>query len=252
MSVIAGNWKMNHGPIDTRAFFRELDLEGVALHHELILFPPAVSLWVAHVCPERQARVSLGAQNVHSEPAGAVTGELSASMAVEAGACFALVGHSERRSLFGESDREVKLKVQAVIATGITPIVCVGETLEERLAGEAVPVVRRQLGHILGTLVRSGKRFLVAYEPVWAIGTGRTASSEDAHEAHSHIRTQLAGKLGAADAENVSILYGGSVKPSNAGALLATPEVDGVLVGGGSLCPADFAAIARAGHSTDA
>ena len=240
---------MHRGPAETEDFFRELDLAGVGPGHRLLVFPPTVSLTTAVRSPERNRRIEIGAQNVHWEPEGAVTGELSAPMAVAAGASHVLVGHSERRTLFGETDRDVGLKAEAVVAAGATPVVCVGETLEERRAGEAEVVVERQLNHALATLARTTASFLVAYEPVWAIGTGETATSDDVHRAHAAIRSRLTEEMGPDRAAGVAILYGGSVGPANAAGLLRTPEVDGALVGGASLSPASFAAIARAAPS---
>ena len=237
---------MHHPPARAVQFFEDLDLAGISTAHELILFPPAVSLWAAHRCPSRPARVALGAQNVDWRPDGAVTGALSAKMAVLAGASYVLVGHSERRSLFGETGAEIARKAQAVLAAGATPVVCVGEALEERRAGAAEQVVHRQLNEVLPVLSGAGAGFLVAYEPVWAIGTGETATPQDAEKAHAAIRVQLAEDLGSEVASAVSLLYGGSVKPENAGELMSAPDVDGVLVGGGSLDPRSFAEIARA------
>lgn len=248
MSVIAGNWKMHHGPGDTEAFFDGLRLDGVPAHHELIVFPPAVSLTTAFAALGRDPRVALGAQNIHWEDQGAFTGELSAPMAVEAGATFVLVGHSERRHVFGETDAEVARKVAAARRHGLIPVVCVGETLEERRAGRVDEVISRQLEAALPAL-GSGARALVAYEPVWAIGTGETATVEDASAAHGTLRERLQEALGSA-ASQVLLLYGGSVKPDNAAPLLAAPHVDGVLVGGASLDPESFVRIAAADVDT--
>jgi len=245
MAVIAGNWKMYHGPAAARGFFEDLSLDGVPAEHELILFPPAISLAAARESAERHPRVALGVQNVHWEDEGAFTGETSASMARECGAAFALVGHSERRHLFGESDEDVRRKVLAALTHGLVPVVCVGETIEQRRAGRVNEVIVGQLGAVLPVLAHEGLRFLVAYEPVWAIGTGETATPEDATAAHGTLRGCLVDGFGVAGAARVPILYGGSVKPDNAGDLLSAPEVDGVLVGGASLDPTSFAAIAR-------
>lgn len=246
MAVIAGNWKMHHGPVETGAFFDDLSLDGVAPEHEIVLFPPSISFAEAVRASKRFPRVSLGVQNIHWEDEGAFTGETSAPMAREAGATFALVGHSERRHVFGETDDEVLEKVEAAIRNGITPVVCVGETLEERRAGRVDEVILRQLGVVLPALAHDGVRFLVAYEPVWAIGTGETATPDDAAAAHATLRACLEDGVGVAGAPNVPILYGGSVKPGNTAALLAARDVDGVLVGGASLDPHSFQQIAAA------
>lgn len=246
MAVIAGNWKMYHGPEETRAWFDALELEGVPEQHELVVFPPAIALAEAVGLAGSAGRVGVGVQNVHWEDEGAFTGETSARTARSVGAAFALIGHSERRHLFGETDDEVRRKVEAVLRNGLVPVVCVGETIEERRAGRVEEVILRQLGAVLPVLSLAGVRFMVAYEPVWAIGTGETATPEDATAAHTTLRECLADGVGVGGAPRVPILYGGSVKPDNAGALLSAPEVDGVLVGGASLDAASFAAIASA------
>lgn len=246
MAVIAGNWKMHLGPTGVRAFFDALDLRGVAERHELMVFPSAVALEAASVAARGAGgRVGVGVQNVHWEDEGAFTGETSAPMAAEAGAVFALAGHSERRHVFGESDVDVARRVEAARRHGLIPVLCVGETLEERRQGRVDEVVVRQLDAALAALTVGGGRFLVAYEPVWAIGTGETATPGDASAAHATLRSRLRAALGPAGAD-VPLLYGGSVKPANAAELLSVDEVDGVLVGGASLDPASFASIARA------
>ena len=243
MAIIAGNWKMHLGPAATRAFFDELRLDAVPQRHELIVFPAVVSLsTAASVRPER---VRLGVQNIHWESEGAFTGEISASMAREAGAHFALVGHSERRHVFGETDEQVALKTGAAVRDGLVPVVCVGETLEERRAGRVEEVILRQLDAVLPELAATS-RVLIAYEPVWAIGTGETATPRDASAAHGTLRRRLVEGLGTDRALDVPLLYGGSVKPGNAGELLAADEVDGVLVGGASLDPTTYVEIASA------
>jgi len=246
MKVIAGNWKMNHGPDATRAFFRELELPRDAARHEILVFPPALSLAAAVASPDRDPRIQLGVQNIHWEDAGAYTGEVSAGMAREAGAAFALIGHSERRHLFGETDLDVARKVRAARRHQLVPVVCVGEKLDERRAGRVEEVILGQLDAALDALDESRERFLLAYEPVWAIGTGETATPADASAAHAALRTRLDERIGPARATRVPILYGGSVKPDNAADLLGAPDVDGVLVGGASLVPASFAALVAA------
>lgn len=246
MAVIAGNWKMHMGPAEAGAFFAGLRLDGVPSERELMIFPPSLTLASVVADSARDGRVQVGIQNIHWEDQGAFTGEVSAAMAAEVGAKFALIGHSERRHVFGETDREVALKAGAACAHGLVPVVCVGETLDERRAGRVDEVILRQLDAALGAFPPQG-RVLLAYEPVWAIGTGETATPQDASAAHGTLRLRLAHALGAERADRVPILYGGSVKPANAAELLAAPDVDGVLVGGASLDPGSFAQIASAG-----
>lgn len=246
MTVIAGNWKMHHGVKKTQAFIDALSLDDIPDSVELLIFPPSVSLRVAATVAAGGARVRVGVQNIHWEDHGAFTGETSAPMAAEAGASHALIGHSERRHVFGETNEETDLKVAAARRHGLTPVLCVGETLEERKAGRVDEVILAQLGAAIDSLRSGGERFMIAYEPVWAIGTGETATPADASAAHGTLRGRLVEVMGAGDAAAVPILYGGSVKPANAGELLAAEDVDGVLVGGASLEPASFAAIAAA------
>jgi triosephosphate isomerase (TIM) len=258
--LIAGNWKMNLGPGETRAFLRAFRPPPLPEGVELLVFPPALSL--AAALEEREAiraregsegafpPLHLGVQNLHWETHGAFTGELAPEMARDAGASHTLVGHSERRQLFGESDEETARKVAAAYRAGLTPILCLGETLEERRRGRLKEVLHRQLEAVLAPPslrdeVRTGP-FVLAYEPVWAIGTGETATPADAAEAHGLLRRHLGERLGDRAAGTVPILYGGSVKPENAAELLAVPDVDGVLVGGASLDPDSFARIAGA------
>ena len=248
MAVIAGNWKMHMGPDETRAFFDGLVLDDdVDPRHELIVFPPSVALVVAAEASERHRRVRLGVQNIHWEDQGAFTGEVSASMALQAGASHALIGHSERRHVFGETNDEVSLKVGAALRHGLIPVVCVGETLAERNAGRVDEVILHQLDAVLPALASDRDRVLIAYEPVWAIGTGETATPSDASAAHGTLRRRLEEVWGANSAGAVPLLYGGSVKPENATELLGASHVDGVLVGGASLDPKSFVGIASAG-----
>ncbi len=243
---IAGNWKLNHGPAATKAFFEGfLPLLPAQSRARIAFFPPSISLAAAADALRSREDIGLGVQNVYWEASGAFTGEISAPLASEAGATLALVGHSERRHVFGESDEDVARKAAAVVESGLTAIVCVGETIEEREADHAMTVVERQLGAVLAQVEDAPlERLVVAYEPVWAIGTGRTATPDDAAEMHRHIRQLLARHLPAS--AEVPILYGGSVKPDNAEALLAAAEVGGLLVGGASLDPDSFAAICQA------
>ena len=247
-TVIAGNWKMHHGPAGTRAFLDGLPAQAGGGGGRLLLFLPALSLTTARERLGAGATIGLGVQNVHWEVAGAFTGETSAEMARDAGAAFALVGHSERRHLFGETDQEAARKVAAVNRAGMTPVLCVGETLEERNAGWLEEVVGRQLEPVL-TAMRgdvSTAPLMIAYEPVWAIGTGKTATPEDAGAAHAFIRAELSDAFGPVRSGSVPILYGGSVRGENARELLNVPNVNGVLVGGASLDPRSFAEIAAA------
>jgi triosephosphate isomerase (TIM) len=241
--LLAGNWKMHHGPAATAAYFNAfLRLTPPHPSRELLLFPPTLALPAAAQASSARSDVAIGVQNLHWESQGAFTGEVSAHMAREAGARWALVGHSERRHLFGESDEETRLKLEAAAEAGLHPVLCVGETIAERRAGEAEAVVRRQLTAALAG-GRPSTRLAVAYEPVWAIGTGETATPDDAAQMHRAIAAELRRLLGEA---RVPVLYGGSVKPDNARELLQRPEIDGVLVGGASLDPASFAEICKA------
>jgi triosephosphate isomerase (TIM) len=246
--LIAGNWKMHHGGSTGLALASDVvHLAPTLVHVDLVIAPPFTALAAcAHECDG--SRVEVAAQNLHARDAGAFTGEVSARMLVEAGCTWVIVGHSERRQLFGETDVLVAEKVSAALAGGLRPIVCVGETLEEREAGRTLEVVERQVRAFLGVLAGSQRPAAVAYEPVWAIGTGKNAGPAEAQEVHQAIRRWLAG-ASAELASDTRILYGGSVKPDNARDLLAAPDVDGALVGGASLDAAAFGAIARAAES---
>ena len=245
--VIAGNWKMHKGPDEGRAWAQSFTAAVPAGDRSIVVFPPAVSLAVLAWALRDREDIVLGVQNIHWEAKGAFTGETSAPMAREAGARVALIGHSERRHVFGETDEEVARKVKAALAHDLDAMVCVGETIEERRAGRVDQVILRQLDAALAAVPKDAvARLSIAYEPVWAIGTGETATPADASAAHATLRRRLAERLGATDGAGVPILYGGSVKPDNAGELLAAPGVDGLLVGGASLDPAGFAAIAGA------
>ena len=246
--VIAGNWKMHHGPAATRKFFSGFSPQLRDAEPTILIFPPAISLLAAAEARGGRPEISLGIQNIHWEPNGAFTGEHSAGMALAAGARFALIGHSERRHVFGETDAQVELKVAAAMREGLAPVVCVGETLEERRDGRVKEVIVHQLdAALLGVPEDVKKSILLAYEPVWAIGTGETATAEDVADAHGILRRRLQEARGDGFAADVAILYGGSVKPENAAELLAVTDVDGVLVGGASLDPGSFASIAEAG-----
>ena len=242
---LAANWKMHKTAAEARAFAadflpRVAGLAGV----EIALAPPATAL---HALGEALAgsAVALAAQNVSPELEGAFTGEVSVAMLAEAGCRYGIVGHSERRSLFGEEDGVVARKAAALLAGGLVPIVCLGETLEQREAGRTLAVCEAQLeGSLAGLPEDRAAEIVLAYEPVWAIGTGRTATPEIAQEVHGFIRSWLGKRFGDAG-EAIRIQYGGSVKPDNAAALLAQPDIDGGLVGGASLDPESFAKICR-------
>jgi triosephosphate isomerase (TIM) len=246
--VLAGNWKMNHGPAETARFFADfLPLHAPAEDRRVVFFPPALSFAAAREALAGRPDVDLGVQNVHWEASGAFTGESSVAMAAEAGAELVLVGHSERRHLFGETVEETVAKVRAVLDGGLEPVLCVGERLQEREAGRAEAVVASQLDPVLEALAAAElERLTVAYEPVWAIGTGVTATPDDAEAMHRAVRERLEARFGRAAAERVPVLYGGSVKAENAGELMSRPGVDGVLVGGASLDPRGFARIVAA------
>jgi triosephosphate isomerase len=243
--VIAGNWKMNKAPGATRTFFEQfIKSSPPRADRTIIFFPPTVSLAAARAATQQRPDLQLGVQNIHWEAEGAFTGETGAAMAREAGATYTLIGHSERRHLFGETDDEVRRKTAAAIQHGLIPVICVGETLDERHAGRVESVILRQLESAIEG-VNSDYRgaLLIAYEPVWAIGTGVTATPADASGAHAILRAALRERFD----NDIPILYGGSVKPDNAADLLAADAVSGLLVGGASLEPNGFARIASAG-----
>jgi len=232
--IYAANWKMNHGPAAARDFLdRFLRVTSPVAGRQLWFFPPSVSIAAACEAAAGREDVTVGAQNVHWEAKGAFTGEVSIPLVMEAGARAALIGHSERRHLFGETDEQVGRKLAAALKAGLTPMVCVGETLAEREGGRTEQVVTRQVSALLERIGPADWQGVVlAYEPVWAIGTGKNATPDDAAQVHGLIRFEL-GRRGVA--ARVPILYGGSVNQGNVLALLAREEVDGVLVGGASL-----------------
>jgi triosephosphate isomerase len=240
--LVAGNWKM-HG-IAASVAELEAIIAGAASHPpsaDLMICPPA-TLIASFAKAAAGSTVAIGAQDCHAEVSGAFTGDLSAEMLKDAGATAVIVGHSERRSLHGESDEMVKAKAMAAGRAGLTAIVCIGETSEEREAGATMARLKRQLD---GSLPDTLERLVIAYEPVWAIGTGLTPTPADVAEVHKMIRNYLISK-DKAQGETVRILYGGSVKPQNAKELMAVPNVNGALVGGASLKAADFLGIAAA------
>ena len=242
--LIAGNWKMNGLAADlAEAKALAEALKGEAAATRVALCPPA-TLIAQMNWQLKDASVEIGGQDCSPKASGAFTGDLSAAMLKDAGATLVILGHSERRAGHGESDADVAAKVEAALAVGLEPIVCVGETLAEREAGRAVEVVS---GQVMASLPErlSGKAFAVAYEPVWAIGTGLTPTLEQIEEVHAAVRAAMVARLGEGGRTS-PILYGGSVKPSNAQEILAVPEVGGALVGGASLKAADFLGIIRA------
>ncbi len=244
--LIAANWKMYKNPSQTQEFLRAF-LPLVASHtrDEIAVCPPYIDLYVA-IEAAKGTNVAIGAQDLHWEKEGAYTGEICASMLVDIGCTHVIIGHSERRQYFGETDDVVNFKLKAALEAGLTPIVCVGEVLEEREAGLTEDVLRRQClraFHAIST--KKAGKLVVAYEPVWAIGTGKTATPQRAAEAHQLIRGEAAKAFSQTLADGLRILYGGSVKPENAKALMAEGEIDGALVGGASLDPKSFAAIVK-------
>jgi triosephosphate isomerase len=247
--IIAGNWKMNVKPSETATLVKEV-VEATKLftNVEVVCCTPAIDIPAA-VAAAAGTHVGIGAENAHWEEKGAFTGEISTGMLVDAGAKYVIIGHSERRQYFGETDETVNKRTRAVIAAGLTAIVCVGETLEEREAGKLVEVIERQMNVGLKDVTAADcERLVIAYEPVWAIGTGKTATPDQAQEVHALIRATLAKLVGAEVAETVRIQYGGSMKPTNAAELLAKKDIDGGLIGGAALKAADFAGIVAAGN----
>ena len=244
--LIAANWKMYKTPDQTREFFREF-LPLVSSHDrdEIVICPPDIDLASA-LEAAKKSKVTVGGQNVHWKQEGAFTGEISAAMLVAVGVTHVIVGHSERRQYFCETDDTVNLRLKAALEGGLTPICCVGEVLEEREAGLCDDVLRRQCVRAFHAIsAKKAAKLVVAYEPVWAIGTGRNATPEIAAQAHAVIRREAAEVFGGEFAARLRILYGGSVKPDNAAALMAQEEIDGALVGGASLDPKSFAAIVK-------
>jgi triosephosphate isomerase len=244
--VLAANWKMFKTPDQTGDFFRDfLPLVAGHTRDEIVVCPPytdvAAALEVA-----KGSNIAIGVQNVHWKADGAYTGEISAPMLLCLGITHVIVGHSERRQYFGETDDTVNLRLKTALESGLTPICCVGEVLEEREAGLTDDVLRRQCVRAFHAIsAKKAVKMIVAYEPVWAIGTGKTATPELAAQAHALIRHEAAEIFGDEFAQNLRILYGGSVKPDNATALMAQEDIDGALVGGASLDPKSFAAIVK-------
>ncbi|MCP4405353.1 MAG: triose-phosphate isomerase [bacterium] len=244
--IIAGNWKMNTVLDDAKALVQELkglvsDVQDV----EVVVCPPFISLGAVQEII-KESNIQLGAQNVYWEKSGAFTAEVSAPMLKSVGCTYAIIGHSERRSYFGETDETVNKRTFAALEEGLKPIVCVGETLEERESDKTFDVIEQQITGGLANLTQEQMASIViAYEPVWAIGTGKTATKEQAQEVHAFIRKLLAELFGEATAEATRIQYGGSVKAENATELMAQPDIDGALVGGASLKAASFEGIVK-------
>ena len=242
--IVAGNWKMNGSKDLAQTLVSDVRSQAASLDNgvEVVIIPPAI--YVPDVVASAGDVLSVGVQNVAQWASGAYTGEISADMALDQGCQYALVGHSERRQLFAETDAAVAEKVGRILTSGLQAMVCVGETLEEREAGKAETVVAAQVTAGLATVAsEQWQRVVVAYEPVWAIGTGKTATAQDAQAMHASIR-QVLSEMGA-PANEISLLYGGSVKADNAAALFAEPDIDGGLIGGASLKAEDFVSICR-------
>jgi triosephosphate isomerase (TIM) len=242
--LIAANWKMYKTPAQAEEFVNKfLPLVAEQTRSEVVLCPSATSLATV-VAAVRDSDLAVGGQNMHFAEEGAYTGETSPLMLKAVGVTHVIIGHSERRQYFGETDEMVNQKILSAVKNNLTPIICIGETLEEREANKAEEVLLRQCQIAFKAVEpEDAMSFVVAYEPVWAIGTGRTATPEMAGLAHFHIRSQIAHLLGRKTADSIRILYGGSVKPDNASALANQPEIDGALVGGASLDPVSFAKI---------
>jgi triosephosphate isomerase len=244
--LIAANWKMYKNPAQTEAFFRDfLPLVADHTRDEIVVCPPYIDLQAA-LAAAKGSNVAIGAQNMHWEKEGAYTGEICTSMLLDIGCTHVIIGHSERRQYFGETDDTVNLKLKAALEAGLIPIVCVGEVLEEREAGATEDVLRRQCLRAFHAIsAKKAAKLVVAYEPVWAIGTGKTATPQMAAQAHALIRGEAAKSFGQELADHLRILYGGSVKPDNANKLMSEEEIDGALVGGASLDPKSFTAIVK-------
>jgi triosephosphate isomerase len=246
--IMAANWKMYKTTRQTTDFLEQFKpLVADTDRCDIVLFPPSLAISAA-VAATAETDIGIGGQNIHWEKEGAYTGEISGDMLRAAGATWVLIGHSERRQYFCETDANVLKKTQAALGVGLTPIICVGEKLEEHKNGKAADVLVRQFAAgIAGLTEEQFARIVVAYEPIWAIGTGQTATPQIASDAHKLIRSEAAKRFGEEAAQQLRILYGGSVKPDNVGGLMAEPEIDGVLVGGASLDPHSCAKIVEAG-----
>jgi len=249
-SIVAGNWKMNMGLKEGIALFSEISellKEEVKGDQGVIVCPPFIHISSLAEFLESGDKLQLGAQNCHQSDSGAFTGEVSAAMLASAGAAYVIIGHSERRLYFLESNPDLAKKLDVVLKNGIAPIFCIGETLEQRNDGSYFEVIKSQLSEAAFHLAEADfSKLVIAYEPVWAIGTGLTASPEQAQEIHSYIRTLVAEKYNQSLANDLTILYGGSCNPKNASELFAQPDIDGGLIGGASLKARDFVDIIKA------
>ncbi len=245
--IIAGNWKMNCDLPQSEALINDLLKENTQKENtRVVVCPPFTSLYRAHQLLA-SSHIKLGAQDMSPHQPGAYTGDIAAEMLLTVGVTYVILGHSERRQYHAEDDRLVNAKVKAALSAGLTPIVCVGETLEQREAGQTEEVVATQVaGAFAGLSAEQIAKSVVAYEPIWAIGTGKTATPETAQAVHAFIREKIAAASTSEVADSLPILYGGSVKPGNAAGLLSQPDIDGALVGGASLKAADFAGIINA------
>ena len=243
-TIIAGNWKMNKTASDTKKFAEELKaILPRAKWCDVVVCVPFVNIPAA-LKAFKDMRVAVGAENLYYEPSGAYTGEVSADMLKDLGVKYVIIGHSERRQYFGETDITVNKKVHAALEAGLHPIICVGESLEQREMGVTMELIALQVKSALaGVAAEKVRRCVIAYEPIWAIGTGRTATADQAEEVCREIRTVIRGMFDARTARAVSILYGGSMNAKNCDELLAQPDIDGGLIGGASLKPQDFARI---------
>ena len=251
-TIIAGNWKMNKTASETRAFADEFKaLLPKSKWCDIVVCVPSVDIPAA-VRAFKDSRVAVGAQNVYFEKSGAYTGEVSADMLAELGVKYVIVGHSERRALFGETDAIVNRKVHAALAAGLSPIICVGESLEQREMGVTMELIALQLKSALsGVSAEQVRRCVIADEPIWAIGTGKTATGEQAAEVCTFIRATIRSLFGARIARSITVQYGGSMKGENAAELLSHEDIDGGLIGGASLKPDAFMAIVHAANQTE-
>ncbi len=244
-AVIAGNWKMNKNQKETRELLKEILPKVEGADCDVIVCVPFTDLQPA-VCETKESSIQVGAQNCHFEKAGAFTGEISADMLVEMGVTHVILGHSERRQYFGETDETVRLRLAAALEAGLTAIVCVGEQLQDRENGVTEELVSMQMKTALfGVKKEQIKRVIIAYEPIWAIGTGKTATAQEAQDVCAFLRKTASSLYGQSVADRLTILYGGSMNAKNASDLLGKPDVDGGLIGGASLKAEDFAAIVK-------
>ncbi|MFA5073277.1 MAG: triose-phosphate isomerase [Nitrospirota bacterium] len=242
--ILAGNWKMNKTPSQARELVTALlPLVSNVRDREIVVAPPFTALPAVHDVI-KHTNIALAGQNLFWEEKGAFTGEISAEMLLDSGCKYVIIGHSERRQYFGETDESVNKKIRQALRKGLLPIVCFGETLHERETGVMKQVIERQLaGAFKDVAIQEMKRVVLAYEPIWAIGTGKTATPDQAEEVHAFIRERIAAQYSRDSADALRIQYGGSVTPENVSSLLAMPDIDGALVGGASLKPDSFAAL---------